>query len=120
MLKCSERSQLAVASSCLLAKQFHLYQCLFALGRELALLLRLQQSKVRHVIRLLANHIAGTMATIVAQIEGLISLGRRSKFLLRATIGHIVTTRERDVSLEILLRSLRCRWYHHGQGCQQK
>ena len=73
-----------------------------------------------HVVSLLANHIAGAMATIVAQIEGLISLGRRSLFLLRATISHIVTTRERDVSLEILLRSLRCRWHHHGQGCQQK
>lgn len=47
VLNCSERSQLAVASSCLLAKQFHLCQCLFALGSELALLLRLQQSKVR-------------------------------------------------------------------------
>ena len=78
MLESSQRSQLAITSLCLFTNQLHLSQCFLTLGSQLTFLLRLQQREIRHIIRLLANHIAGAMTAIVAQIERLISLRRRS------------------------------------------
>ena len=119
MLESSQRSQLAITSLCLFTNQLHLSQCFLTLGSQLTFLFRLQQGEIRNIIRLLANHIAGAMTAIVAQIERLIALRRRSQLLLRSAISHIVTTRKRNVSLEILQRTLSRQWHRKCKRCQQ-
>ena len=119
MLESSERSQFAIAPLRLLANQLHLSQRFLALSSQFALLLRFEQRKIRHIISLLANHIAGTMPAIMTQIEWLITLRSCSQLLLRTTISHIVTTRERNVSLEILLWSLCSQRHRQCKRCQQ-
>ena len=77
-----------------------------------------EQREIRHIISLLANHIAGTMPAIMAQIERLITFRSRSQLLLRTTISYIVTTRKRNIPLEILLRSLCCQRHRQCKRCQ--
>ena len=111
MLESSQRGQLTITSLRLFTNQLHLSQCFLTLGSQLTFLLRLQQGEIRYIIRLLANHIAGAMTAIVAQIERLIALRRRSQLFLRSPISHIVTARERNVSLEVLQRTLSRQWH---------
>ena len=119
MLESSERSQFAIAPLRLLTNHLHLSQRFLALSCQFALLLRFEQREIRHIISLLANHIAGTMPAIMAQIEWFITFRCRSQLLLRTTISYIVTTRERNIPLEILLRSLCCQRHRQCKRCQQ-
>ena len=119
MLESSERSQFAIAPLRLLTNHLHLSQRFLALSCQFALLLRFEQREIRHIISLFAYHIAGTMPAIMAQIERLIPLRSRSQLLLRATISYIVTTRKRNIPLEILLRSLCCQRHRQCKRCQQ-
>ena len=119
MLQGAERSQFAFTSPRLLANHLHFLQRLLALGSQFSLLLRLEQREIRHIIRILANHIAGAMTAIVTQIKRLVSLRSRSQLLLRSTISHIVATRKGNVALEILLRSLRSKGHRQSKRCPQ-
>ena len=71
MLESSERSQFTIASLRLLTNHLHLSQRFLALSCQFALLLRFEQREIRHIISLLAYHIAGPMPPIMAQIESL-------------------------------------------------
>ena len=119
MLESSERSQFAIAPLRLLTNHLHLSQRFLALSCQFALLLRFEQREIRHIISLLANHITGTMPAIMAQIERLITFRSHSQLLLRTTISYIVTTRKRNIPLEILLWSLCCQRHRQCKRCQQ-